>query len=244
MPRLGLALRPYDDGRVAFVLEAVEAWDFGLRVRSWGMKDNIFISYRRQDSAGFTGRLYDTLARYFGQDRVFMDITNIRGGEDFVQRLDDTLATAGVFVVVIGKTWLNVTNGDGQRRLDDPNDFVRREVETALARDISVLPVLMDGASMPREDDLPDTLKKLTRYNAVPLSHDRWTNDVIRFAKVLEFDVSVPDAKKRFNRLRNSTFFCLVSSVITAVTHAQLFGVDPFLGVIRPQGARKTVFCF
>eukprot|EP01041_Mallomonas_annulata_P016357 gene16357-biopygen9244 len=107
--------------------------------------DGIFISYRRDDSAGYAGRLYDRLAAQFGADRVFMDVAGIELGTDFVTAIEQAVGSCKVLIVVIGDEWLSTTDTAGRRRLDDPHDFVRLETSVALEREIRVVPVLVGG---------------------------------------------------------------------------------------------------
>ena len=107
------------------------------------MKHSIFISYRRDDSEGEAGRLYDDLVRAYGNDSVFMDVAGIAPGLDFRKAIDDNVAGCGVFLAIIGPQWATITDPGGQRRLDDANDFVRLEIASALARNIAVIPVLV-----------------------------------------------------------------------------------------------------
>jgi len=100
----------------------------------------IFISYRRDDSEGEAGRLFADLAKQFGESSVFMDVVAIEVGRDFRKAIDESVATCGVLLALIGKNWLNATNEAGERRLDDPSDFVRLETASALKRDIPVVP--------------------------------------------------------------------------------------------------------
>lgn len=138
----------------------------------------IFISYRRDDTEGEAGRLFDDLTRAFGEKSVFMDVTDIKPGLDFRKVIDDNVASCGVLLAVIGPAWANITNSSGERRLDDPNDFVRLEIASALARDIAVIPVLVHSAQMPHPDQLPDNLKDLAYRNSVEITHTRWNSDV------------------------------------------------------------------
>lgn len=138
----------------------------------------IFISYRRDDTEGEAGRLFDDLTRTFGGKSVFMDVTDIKPGLDFRKVIDDNVATCGVLLAVIGPTWATITGAAGERRLDDPNDFVRLEIASALARDIAVIPVLVHDAKMPHPDQLPDNLKDLAFRNSVEITHTRWNSDV------------------------------------------------------------------
>lgn len=143
----------------------------------------IFISYRRDDAAGHAGRLADNLVERFGRNRIFRDIDNIEPGEDFVTKIENAVGSCDILLAVIGRTWLS-PNGSG--RLDNPNDFVRLEIATALRRDIRVIPVLVQRASMPKPEDLPDDLDSLTRRNAVELTDQRWPSDVEQLISVME----------------------------------------------------------
>src|SRR5438105_14782294 len=116
--------------------------------------NGIFIGYRRADAPGDAGRLYDRLAAHFGADHVFMDVQGIEPGVDFVDAIERALGSCEIMIVLIGKDFLTADSA-GRRRLDDPNDFVRVETATALARGIRVLPVLLKGAEMPRADNVP-----------------------------------------------------------------------------------------
>ena len=145
----------------------------------------IFISYRRQDAAGYAGRLYDRLAAHFGADRVFMDVEGIEPGLDFVDAIGRAVSSCEVLIVIIGPAWL-ATDSAGKRRLDDPKDFVRIETKAALARHIRVVPVLVDGAVMPREEDLPRDLAPLVRRQAVELSHKYWDATSAELIRTLE----------------------------------------------------------
>lgn len=138
----------------------------------------IFISYRRDDSEGQTGRLFDDLVAQFGQDSVFMDVVGIAPGRDFRRAIDEQVATCGILLAMIGRNWLEAKDESGRRRLDDPMDFVRLETASALKRDIPVIPVLIRGASMPRAEQLPADLVELAYRNAVELTHARWDSDV------------------------------------------------------------------
>jgi hypothetical protein len=156
----------------------------------------IFISYRREGGAGFSGRLADDLGRRFGPNEVFRDVEDIASGEDFIARLDKALRDCRVLLAVIGKTWLTAS-ANGQRRLDDPNDLVRLEISHALAAGVRVIPVLVEGARIPPERDLPDVLKPLARRQAHELSESRWEYDVDRLARVVEQELAGGGAPAR-----------------------------------------------
>jgi hypothetical protein len=137
----------------------------------------IFISYRRTDTAAYAGRLHDYLRAYFGDDNVFMDVTNIPAGADFVEYLETTIRSADVVLPVIGPTWLSAGDPPGSR-LQDPNDMVRHEVGAALRSGKRVIPILIDGTPMPKVDQLPDDLMALSRRNAHEVRHTSFETDV------------------------------------------------------------------
>ena len=135
-------------------------------------QSTIILSYRREDSAGVTGRIFDRLAQELGTDRVFMDIDSMPAGVDFHDHLQEILADCGALLVVVGKSWRSQRKGL-QARIMDPDDWVRIEVETALERGIPVVPLLIDGASLPTRDQLPESLWPLLRRNALPVDSGR-----------------------------------------------------------------------
>lgn len=145
----------------------------------------VFISYRREDAAGFAGRIYDRLTKNLGRESVFIDVDNIPAGLDFVDVLSERVGRCDALVAIVGKNWLGSADKDNRRRLDDPNDYVRMEIEAALNRKIPVIPVLVDGAVMPQADDLPDGLKKLARRHGIQISHDRFETDAERLTDTL-----------------------------------------------------------
>jgi TIR domain len=149
------------------------------------MQGGVFICYRREDSAGFAGRIYDRLKASLGRDSVFIDVDNIPAGRDFVEVLSEHVGRCDALIAVIGRKWLASADNDSRRRLDDPTDFVRIEIEAALARNVPVIPVLVDGAAMPRADDLPDVLKKLARRQGIEISHNRFDSDAERLTDAL-----------------------------------------------------------
>jgi hypothetical protein len=143
----------------------------------------IFISYRRADSEGYVGRLYDQLIERYDRNDIFLDVGTIKPGEDFVDAIEEAVGSCDVLLAVIGPQWLGMSDEQGQRRLDNPHDFVRLEIATALKRDILVIPVLVHGAAMPGPHDLPGDLAALSRRNAIELSHDRFAYDVDRLVE-------------------------------------------------------------
>ena len=156
----------------------------------------IFISYRREDSEGQAGRLFTDLGRIFGPKSVFMDVAGLEAGRDFRRAIDEQVASCGVLLAVIGKSWVDATDASGRRRLEDPHDFVRLETAAALKRDIPVVPVLVHGAQMPRADQLPPDMGDLVYRSALEVTHARWESDVQVLASQLrpyvDADVAAP----------------------------------------------------
>jgi hypothetical protein len=146
----------------------------------------VFISYRREDAAYPAGWLYDRLVAHFGERRVFKDVNSIPLGADFVEEINTAVGSCAALLAVIGNRWLTATGDDGQRRLDDPADFVRLEIEAALQRGVRVIPVLVDQARMPRAAELPASLEQLIRRQALELSHSRFTSDTSHLLEVLD----------------------------------------------------------
>lgn len=157
----------------------------------------LFISYRRIDSAGFTGRLFDHLSRHFGRHHVFMDIEGgIERGADFPEVIEKTVQSADAMIAVIGRQWLSCVDDTGKRRLDNPDDWVRNEIAAALQRNILLLPVLVDGGSMPAANQLPEDISRLARKQASEISSSRWDYDLAQLIKILERVIPVAGSEK------------------------------------------------
>ncbi len=139
---------------------------------------NIFISYRREDSAGFAGRLHDQLSDEFGRNHVFMDVDNIALGVNFSDALSQEVGKCDALLAVIGPRWLSAVDEAGERRLDDTNDFVRVEIAAALRRGVPVIPVLVEGARLPDAAALPEDLRELPLRNGLELHHSTFHSDV------------------------------------------------------------------
>lgn len=152
----------------------------------------IFISYRRADTRWPTGRLCDHLMARFGTDAIFIDITTIEPGEDFVEAIENAINQSRVLLAMIGMRWLDATDADGRRRLDDPLDFVRLEIAGALRAGLRVIPVLVDEAKMPRPDELPDELAALARRQAARLRNETFHHDVSLLTTAIERALNVP----------------------------------------------------
>jgi TIR domain len=147
-------------------------------------KSAVFLSYRRDDCAGYAGRLEDALEHVLGKGRVFRDIHDIGAGEQFADVIRASLAQAHVTLVLIGPRWQGPL-ADGKRRIDDPEDFVRMEVAAALASGNKVIPVLLSGASLPQTAGLPEPLRSLTRRQTLTLNETSWDADFVRLVESL-----------------------------------------------------------
>ena len=149
------------------------------------MAGNIFINYRRDELGHVAGRLHDSLAPKFGRNKLFMDVDNIPVGRDFEDYLKSQVAACDAMLAIIGPNWLTAKDETGQRRLDNPEDFVVIEIGAALTRNIPVVPVLVDGARMPKASELPDSLKPLARRQAVQVRHTNFRSDAEALVKRL-----------------------------------------------------------
>ena len=160
----------------------------------------ILLNYRRGDTAGNAGRLYEALATRFGDDNVFMDIDKIEPGLNFVDVIKQWVGRCDVFIAMIGTQWLDATYKSGQRRLDDPNDFVRMEIESALGRpDVRLIPVLVQDVDMPSADQLPDSMRALALRNGLEIRDVSWDYDVGRLIESLEKIGAPPERPPRLS---------------------------------------------
>lgn len=141
-------------------------------------RPRVFLSYRRTDSEDITGRIYDRLVHALGRGHVFLDVDSLEPGRNLVTSILAELAVSDHVVVIMGPGWLDAKDPDGRRRIDQPNDYVRLELESALAMEKSVVPVLVHDASMPRADDLPIPLRAFATLNAGSVRHGRFPDDM------------------------------------------------------------------
>lgn len=157
----------------------------------------VFISYRRDDTAGYARAVADELARRFGPERVFIDVDDIAAGQPFAQAIARSVARSSVLLVLIGRRWAGPAEAGavGPARIHDPADFVHREVAAALARGLRVIPVLFDGAPMPAAASLPPPLRALAGRNALAIDGTRWAADVARLVQALA--PALPAAPRR-----------------------------------------------
>ena len=156
----------------------------------------IFINYRRQDSEGYAGRLFDHLLHHVEREQVFIDVDDIPAGVDFVDALEQAVSACDVLLAVIGPQWATMTDENGARRLHQWNDFVRIEIASALRMGKFVVPVLVGRAAMPTPDDLPEDLLALARRNASALGHHSFARDVERLVAAIKEAVPANTAFK------------------------------------------------
>ena len=180
----------------------------------------IFISYRRSDTQGYAGRLSDSLESYFGGNRIFRDIEDIKGGSEYAKDIENQISSSDAVIVLIGPNWLSVSNDDGKRRIDDPNDWVVQEIVSAMELGIRIFPVLIEGTVLPRTDELPAKLAPILNYNAITISDRNWDSDILGLGKIISFDVPTTNEKILF-RIQVLIYTLLSASlIISAATIA------------------------
>jgi len=199
----------------------------------------IFISYRREDSRDFAGRLADSLAHYFGDDRIFQDIDDIGAGVNFADVLNRTLDSSDAVIVLIGEQWQTSVDAEGHLRLGREEDWVTKEVAAALEKNIPIFPVLLDNTPMPRDDELPELLRPLTRFNAMSVSADRWQPDVARLARSIALDI--PSATERKLGLANLVCSCSLLVAIVMPTVVISYNIWQFLGGQQQELSRLLI---
>ena len=182
---------------------------------------NVFISYRRDDSAGYAGRLADALEKRLGKDTVFRDVEDIKPGEDFVKAIERNLQNARAFLVIMGKDWLTVKDNQGRRRLENPNDYVRIEIESALRLDGLIIPVLVEGAVMPKPEELPPSIAAIANRQAIEMTDSRWDEDIERLIETFNAfpderlrDKSVASKSKWLRRITLSSALILITGIL------------------------------
>jgi len=192
----------------------------------------IFISYRRDDTSGYAGRLADDLAELFGEKHVFRDVIKIEPGRDYVEVIDAALDSCAAMVVVIGREWVNSLDDTGRRRLDNPGDMLRLEVTAALKRNTLVIPVLVEDAGMPRTDELPEPLHGLSRRQAIELSDTNWDHDLARLATAIESAPGAPMRRRPSSGTRwpNVPTPALAAAGVVVVLALAVVGVALLLG--------------
>ena len=176
----------------------------------------IFLSYRRDDTGGRAGRFFDVLVARFGARNVFQDVTAVAPGRDFVAQVDAAVTGSDAVLVVVGPRWLGISD-EGGRRIDHPDDFVRREVSRALATEIPVVPVLVDGASLPSAEELPEELAPLRLRQAVTLRDVSWHQDVDDLVRRLEGEVPLEITRRRWPWLVATGVVAVVGAVVVTL---------------------------
>ena len=174
----------------------------------------VFISYRREDSSGYAGRLFDILSVHFGKENIYMDLDTIKGGDNFATVIDDKIGLCDALLAVIGERWLTCPGADGSRRLDMEHDYVRLEIAKALERGVRVIPVLVGGAKMPQQQDLPDDLRPFALHQAMDLRDAHFHTDADQLMDVLK--ETVPSITSRPHKVRPNRFVVVASSVLAA----------------------------
>jgi tetratricopeptide (TPR) repeat protein len=195
----------------------------------------IFISYRRSDSQMVAGRLRESLARRMGESAIFRDKNSIGAGEDWVRAIEESLTGNVIVLALIGPNWATARDAAGTRRLDDPADWNRVELELALERSARVIPILIDEARMPRGAELPGSLGQLARINALKLRDDDWESDVARLIQVVGLH-----GKRRW--ARRPIALAAAVAILVAIGVAGWWWLGPFHGQrVSPEAVEKVV---
>jgi len=172
----------------------------------------VFISYRREDSSGYAGRLFDILSIHFGKENIYMDLDTIKGGDNFVTVIENKVSQCDALLAVIGERWLTTTAANGSRRLDMEGDWVRLEIAKALQRGVRVIPVLVSGATMPHLQDLPDDLRSLHVHQAMDLRDAHFHADAELLMDVLK--TTVPSITSQPRKVKSNRFAVAISSAV------------------------------
>ena len=175
----------------------------------------IFISYRRSDTQGYAGRLSDSLENYFGGNRIFRDIDDIIGGSEFAKDIEDQMSSADAVIILIGPKWLSVSNEDGTRRIDNPEDWVVQEIVSSIELGIPLFPVLIEDTILPRKNELPENLAPILNYNAITITDRNWDSDVLGLGKIISLDVPTKNEKILF-RIQVLIYSLLSASLISS----------------------------
>lgn len=195
---------------------------------------NVFISYRRDDSAGYAGRLADSLEPLLGSGKIFRDVEDIHPGDDFVKAIEQNLQQATALLVVIGKNWLTAKDDQGLSRLTNPDDFVRLEIEAALRYNHQVIPVLVDDATMPKSEDLPVSIAPIAYRQAMEIADSRWNEDIDRlFAALVKSQAGIGNnfMLRRWltPKTRKFRYLAISSALLVVIVVLALFGRWYFL---------------
>ena len=185
---------------------------------------NIFVSYRREDSSDVTGRIFDHLKTAFGEEHLFKDVDSIPLGTDFREVISAAVQRCDVLLVVIGERWLEVKDDEGRRRIDDPDDYVRLEISSALDRKIPVIPVLVGRATIPTQESLPAPLQRLAFRNALFVRPDPdFRNDIERLRRDVGRFLKLPDPTKKHEARRQRLVMFTTAALVGVVVLAAIF---------------------
>ena len=197
----------------------------------------VFISYRREDSAGHAGRLFDRLVSRFGRDRVFRDVDNVKPGENFIETIRQTINTSEVLLVLIGPRWLKAADGEGRKRLEDPGDPVRIEIETGLELKKRVIPVLLPGAVMPSEKELPEALMQLSKFNAFEIREATFDQDV---SSLIAQTKALQSRKANWRLGDNRAALAALACVVVGAAILAVYWLHPTV-LMTPERARAQL---
>ena len=201
----------------------------------------IFINYRRDDTPGVAGRLFDYLVSRYSRSQLFMDVDAMQPGIDFAKQLEVQVSQCHAVIAVIGPRWLDAHDQAGHRRLDSDNDYVRIELASALKRNIPVIPVLVDGAVMPAEDMLPDDLKPLARRHALELRHTRFPSDADTIMHALEKTVPRSHPSWRYVGSGAALLVIIALGMLWPIFNAKLHPPAPIAVSAKPPPLNPTV---
>jgi hypothetical protein len=209
------------------------------------MAARVFISYRRDESGAHAGRVYDRLEREFGREGLFIDVDALRLGVNFVRVIREEVAKCDVLLAIIGPNWLNARDEEGNRRLDIQNDYVRIEIAAALQRDIPVIPILFDGARIPKADHLPKDLEELANRNALDVRNAFFRNDIDKLIQELK-DLSGEDAPEPSASRTRSWVVASVAALVILLSVGVIYALigTPRLGVRGINTASKNPVTF
>jgi hypothetical protein len=194
----------------------------------------IFISYRRDDTPWCAGRLHDVLSRVFDPHTIFMDVESIEGGDQFKARIAKGIADSEVVIVLIGRRWLGVDAATGRRRIDDPKDFVQKEIAEALDQGKAVVPVLVDDATLPARAELPESMARIVDRQAEHLRYADFEQDSRALVALLEHTVKRPRAPWRLPTLTPARAAALAGICIGMTVVGFLAGAGTS-GTISPE---------
>ncbi len=158
----------------------------------------IFINYRREDTSGYSGRIFDSLSYEFGEDNIFIDVTKINTGTDFTEAITQALDKCDYFLILIGNTWLSCKDDSGNLRIDNPDDFVRKEIKLAITKKIKIIPILLEDTRMPLAKELPADIQEMCKWQAIEISDSRWKYDVDKLIKSINLGKSFLAARRKW----------------------------------------------